>query len=186
MSRLALSALLRTLGALLARASRSRSEFRAALSADRIIAIETDDGVAYRFVARDRFLGVERGTAEYVDLRLRFATSREALGVLTSDRALGRMLDGMARGSVSLTGNLMLFLWFQGRLSEAMPFAARRRRPDRFPGAYTRPRHGIAAARSITREASAASLDPAWENASKQRAKLLLTRVAAGERAPTF
>ncbi len=186
MSRVLLSLLLATLGKLLARASRRSAGFRAALSRERTLVVETLDGVAYHFVVRKRRLSAKRGPAGDADFRLCFATSREALGFLLASRGVERMLDGMGRGSIRVEGDLLLFLWFQGRLEAAAPFAAWRRRAERFPGAYTTPRDDIEAARWIRREPVSEALDPEWGAAARQRAKLLMMRVAAGEAAPRF
>ncbi len=186
MARLVLRSLLFALGALLTHASRSRPAFRAALSADRTVTIETDDGVARQFRSVSRAMVSESGAASDSDLRLWFKTSSDALAVLLSSKGIERLLDGMSRKAARLDGNLMLFVWFLGRIDAANPLARLRRQPDRFPGAYVRPRDDIEAARSITREAAAADLDPNWSAAARQRAKLLLIRVAAGQRAPEY
>ena len=186
MARLALTLLLQCVGWLLARASRRRERFRVALSRDRVVAFETDDGPSFYFATRGRRFERGRGRHPAADFRLRCGTSRQALGVLLARDGLGRMLAGLAEGSIAVEGDLMLFMWFQGRLAEALPMARWRRHRRRFPGAYTRPRSDIAAARSIRREAPAAALDPEWTAAWKARDLLLMSRVAGGEPAPRF
>ncbi len=186
MSRVLLAFLLAALGALLSRASRRSAGFRAALSRDRTVAIETRDGVAHHFSVKKRCLYAGRGAVADADFKLSFATSGEALRMLFTRNGLERMLDGMSRGAISVDGDLLLFMWFQGRLEEAAPFAAARRRVDRFPGAYTQPRSDIKAAHMIRREPVEEALDPDWAAAWRAREKLLMMRVAAGEPAPRF
>jgi hypothetical protein len=49
------------------------------------------------------------------------------------------------------------------------------------PGAYVTPSPTVAWAKRITREPVAMELDPSWEGARRQRDKLKIMRVAAGE-----
>ncbi len=187
MARFSLRVFLKVLGLLLGRASQRSENFRAALSADRTVGIETADGVARFFAVADRRFSSGKEPRSDVDLRLRFGSAKQALRVLlSSKRGVSHMLDGMADDSIVLTGNLILFVWFQGRIQEAMPFASWRRRRQRFPGAYTEIRGDFAAGRWIRREAATGVLDPGWPAAAEQRRKLLISRVPAGEEAPKF
>jgi hypothetical protein len=184
MARAALTLLLSCVGGLLAFASRKRANFRAALSRERTIALETGDGVAFHFAARERRFVWGRGASAQCDFRLRCHDSRQMLGVLLAPDGLGRILTGMAREQIQMTGDLLLFVWFQGRIAEAWPIRKTPRK--RFPGAYIRAHDDIAAAASIRREAPAEALDPDWAAASKAREELLIWRVACGAGAPKF
>ena len=151
-----------------------------------MLCFETGDGLSFYFATRGRRFASGKGNPPGADFRLRCATSRQALGVLLAADGLGRMLAGMARGSIALDGDLLLFQWFQGRLAAALPLAGRWTRRRRFPGAYTRPRSDVAAARSIRREAPVGALHPDWTAAWTARDRLLICRVADGESAPRF
>jgi hypothetical protein len=183
---LALKVLLVIAGLLLSTASRTSARFRATLSRDRTIALETGDGVRHRFVVRDRAISSDGGASKRPDLVLRIASASQALGIFLSPRGVGKLLAGIVEGTVEVEGDLYLLLWFDARLQTVLPLREPIRRPARFPGAYVRPSDAVAAARSITREPPKAELDADWEAAWAQRRKLLMMRVAAGEPAPRF
>jgi len=74
----------------------------------------------------------------------------------------------------------MRLLWFYDLTQRLVPLA--RKIPwTTPPGAYVVPSKTIAAAGRITREPPEQALDPSWQAATRQRAKLLLIRVASGE-----
>jgi hypothetical protein len=180
-ARLALHCVLKILGMAMDLASRVSSRYRAALSRDRIIAIESKDGAAFHFVFHNRRVNGLLGRPAQADFTLRFTTSSQALGVLLSPRVVGKILNGILEGTVEHQGNLVLLLWFDGRVQQVAPLREPIRWPARFPGAYVKPRQDLAAAHLITREPAKPVLDADWAAAWKQRKKLLMMRVAAGE-----
>ena len=185
-SRLVLKALLVGAGVAMAVASRWSPRFRAALSRDRTIALETGDGVRHQFVVRGQAVSSSGSVVSRPDCRIVIATAAQALGIFLSPSGVGKLLAGIVDGTVSVEGSLYLLLWFDARLQSGRPIREPIRRPDRFPGAYVVPRNDVAAARWITREPAKSALDAAWVDAWAQRRKLLMMRVAAGEPAPEF
>lgn len=185
-SRLALRALLVGAGLIMGAASRLSPRFRAALSRDRTIVLETRDGVAHRFFVRNRVMSSRFGKTQHSDCRLVIATAAQALGIFLSPRGVGKLVAGVVDGSVLVEGDLYLLLWFDARLQSVLPIREPVRKPDRFPHAYVRPRDDVTAARWITRESPKAELDSDWPEAWAQRRQLLMMRVAAGEPAPGF
>ena len=183
-SRMVLRALLFGAGVMMAVASRMSPRFRAALSGDRTIVLETGDGVRRRFVVRGRAVSSDGRVTERNDCRVVIVTAARALGIFLSPRSVGKLVAGIVDGTVSVEGNLYLLLWFDARLQSVLPIREPIRRPDRFPGAYLRPRDDIAASRWITREPPKSTLDADWSEAWNQRRRLLMMRVAAGEAAP--
>jgi hypothetical protein len=167
-------------------ASRLSSRFRAALSRDRVIALETKDGVAYHFVVSGRSIHGSPGRPARADFTLRFTSSAQALYCLLSPSSVGQVLNGVFDGSIEHEGSLVLLLWFDGRVQQVVPLREPFRRAVRLPGAYIKPRRDIAAGALITREPARAALDADWAEAWQQREKLLLTRVAAGAPHPEF
>jgi hypothetical protein len=177
---MALRILLAALGMLLSIASRALGSTRAAITRDIVVGIETKDGVAHRFIFRDRTMTSASGSAPAADCVLRFATSSQALATLLSRHAVTRLYEGLLDGSVTIEGNPFQVLWFYDLTQWVVPLAAR---PSWTapPGAYTAPSTTVPWAERITREPVATELDPTWEDAARQRAKLKMMRVATGE-----
>jgi hypothetical protein len=177
---MALRLLLAVLGALLSAASRRIGGMRAAITRDLVIGIETGDGVARRFVFRTRAVISRSGREPPADCTIRFASSRQALAALTSRSAMSRIYEGVLDGTVRIDGNPFHAMWFYDLTQWVVPLAAR---PgwSTPPGAYVEPNTIAAWAKRITREPAAAALDPKWAGAARNRAKLKMMRVAAGE-----
>lgn len=186
MAWLALHCVLAALALAMNLASRLSSRFRAALSRDRTIAMETRDGVDYHFVVSGRQIHGSWGRPARADFTLRFASAAQALYCLLSPSSVGRVLNGVLDGTIQHHGSLVLLLWFDGRVQQVAPLREPFRRAVRLPGAYVKPRRDIAAAAMITREPPQAALDPGWAAARRQRDKLLMMRVAAGAPHPEF
>lgn len=180
MSRLALRILLSVLGWLLARASRTRPEFRGALSQDRTIVIAGGD-VAYHYSIRDRRLIAGTGTGPEPDYTLRFATPWQAVTTLLSPNGVGKIIRGALDGTVELEGDITLLLWFEGRIQQVVPTRGPTHRTVRFPGAYVMPREDNRASAWITRLPAKSELDADWTAAWEQRNKIWMVRVGAGE-----
>jgi len=182
---MALRILLALLGRLLSAASRVGSGLCAAITRDIVIGIETDDGVAYRFVFRDRVISGTSGREPAADCVIRFATASQALSALKSRHAMSRIYAGALDGTVAIEGNPFHAMWFYDLTQWVVPLAARPAWTTP-PGAYTRPNTTAVWAARITRVPVATELDPKWEDAWRQRARLKMMRVAAGEPALSF
>jgi len=177
---MALRLLLAVLGALLSAASRRIDGMRAAITRDLVIGIETGDGVAHRFVFRARAMTSESGHEASADCTIRFVSSRQALVALASRSAMSRIYEGVLDGTVRIDGNPFHAMWFYDLTQWVVPLAARPAWSTP-PGAYVEPDTIAAWAKRITREPVAAELDPKWEGAARNRAKLKMMRVVAGE-----
>jgi hypothetical protein len=177
---MALRLLLAGLGLLLSAASRTIVGMRAAITRDLVIAIETGDGVAHRFVFRARGMTSRSGREPAADCTIRFATARQALAALISRSAMSRIYDGALDGTVTIEGNPFHAMWFYDLTQCVVPLAARPAWSTP-PGAYVEPNTTAAWAKRITREPVAAELDAKWEDAARNRAKLKMMRVVAGE-----
>jgi len=182
---MALRILLALMGGLLAIASRTRTSFRRAITRDLVVEIATDDGVAHHFVFRDRYVSSRPGYAAAADCALRFATAAHAIRALTSRRSISHLVAGMLDGTVSIRGNPFVLMWFSDLTQRVVPIAARTRWATP-PGAYVAPSTTAAGAARITREPAAGELDPSWDGAIRNRAKLTMMRVAAGEPTKEF
>ena len=182
---MALKILLALLARLLSAAASLVAGLRAAITRDLVIAIETGDGVAYRFVFRDRAVSGTSGREPAADCVIRFATAGQALAALTSRNAMSRLYAGALDGTVAIEGNPFHAMWFYDLTQWVIPLAARPAWTTP-PGAYTQPSTTAAWAARVTREPVATDLDPKWENAARQRARLKMMRVAAGEPALLF
>ena len=181
MARFALQVVLAVLASVMYLASLLSSRYRAALSRDRVIALATKDGAAYHFVIGEQRIWGGRGKPARADFTLTFTSSAQALGCLLSPSSVGKILNGILDRSIEHEGNLVLLLWFDGRVQQVAPLREPIRWAARFPGAYVKPRQDIAAGTMITREPAQETLDADWTAAWQQRKKLVLIRVAAGE-----
>jgi hypothetical protein len=177
---MALRLLLAVLGTLLSAASRRIGGIRAAITRDLVIGIETGDGVAHRLVFRARAMTSRSGGVPAADCTIRFANSRQALAALTSRNAMSRIYGGVLDGTVGIEGNPFHAMWFYDLTQWVVPLAARPTWSTP-PGAYVEPNTIAAWAKRVTREPAAAELDPKWEGAARNRAKLKMMRVVAGE-----
>ena len=177
---MALRILLTALGTLLSIAARMIEGVRAAITRNLVIGIETEDGIAHRFIFRDRTVTSASGRALAADCVLRFHSGSQALSMLLSPQALSRLYAGLLDGSITIEGNPFQALWFYDLTQWVAPLA---RRPSWTmpPGAYTEPSLAAPWAARVPREPVAAALDPSWVDAARQRAKLKMTRVCAGE-----
>ena len=177
---MALQGLLSIAGFLLAVASRSSSSFRQAITRDLVVEISSDDGVARHFVFRDRAVSSHSGNARSPDCALRFASAWQGAQAFLSRHAFNHIYAGLLNGTVRTEGNPSHLLWFSDLTQRVIPLAERVDWGTP-PGAYVAPSDTVPWAKRITREPEAVELDPAWEPAVRQRAKLRMMRVAAGE-----
>ena len=177
--------LLALMGGLLALASRTRASVRQAITRDLVVEIASDDGVAHHYVFRDRRVWSRAGKAPAPDCALRFATAAQGARALTSRHTVTHLVAGLLEGTVSIRGNPLLLNWFADLTQRVVPNGATVRWGTP-PGAYVAPSDTVAAAERITREPPAAALDPQWQGAVRNRAKLTMMRVAAGEPTKEF
>ena len=108
-------------GVLLAAASRWSPRFRASLTAERTIVLETRDGVCRRFIVRARAISSDGDVAGRAHCRVVIETSAQALGIFLSPRGVGKLLAGIVDGTVAVEGSLYLLLWFDARLQSVLP-----------------------------------------------------------------
>lgn len=181
MGPLLLTWMLRLMLWLLMRASRTDPAYRAALSRDLRVELTTGDGVSMCFVVRDRRFGRD-DAGHGADLSLHFRNSLDALAFLISRDPLSRMIDAETASSIIVNGNVMLLLWFQGRIQQAVPFARGRRRKITLPGSVTAPIIASGTRRQIERLPAVAELDPDWPGAHRARDQIYMVRVAQGDR----
>ena len=177
---MALRILLAALGMLFSLGSRVSASFRGAITGDLVFEISSEDGVARHFVFRDHRVSSHAGKAPSADCVLRFATAWQGFRTFVSRHTVTRLIDGLTSGTVTLQGNAFRLLWFY-ELSQRLVPLAEKVGWGTPPGAYRAPSTDAPWAKRITREPVAVALDPGWEAAVRQRAKLKMTRVAAGE-----
>ncbi len=172
---------LRILRRRLAYVSRANPDYRAALSRDVCIHLSTGDGVSMRFVVRDRRFVADDSEAP-ADLALRFRTATDALAFLLSPDPLARMIDGQTSPNITLSGNAILLLWFQGRILQALPFSRLHRRRISLPGSVTAPIARSRTRRQVERLPVTDELDPDWHSALTAREQIYMYQVAHGKR----
>ena len=91
-----------------------------------------------RFVVSARRFTLDEGN-QPADLALHFRTSKDALKFLVARDPLAQMVGGPGAQNITLTGNALLLLWFQGRIQQALPLTRLRQHKVRLPGSVTQP-----------------------------------------------
>ena len=177
---MALRILLAVLGTLFTLWSRLSPSFRRAITRDLVFEISSGDGVARHFVFRDRRVSSHVGKAPTADCVLGFATASQGFRTFVSRHTVTRLIDGLTSGTITLQGNAFRLLWFYELSQRLVPLAGKVGWGTP-PDAYRAPSTDAPWARRVTREPVAIALDPAWEAAVRQRAKLKMMRVAGGE-----
>ena len=151
-----------------------------------VIEIASAGGVARHFLFADRRATSRAGRADSPDLSVRFPTAWVGVAALLAPNGPDRLFQGMLDGSIEVRGDRRLLLWFQGLAPAAIPGLPAFRLPHTPPSPYRRPAASADVSRRIVREPAAAELDPAQTDTWTARKKLLMMRVAAGERPKAF
>lgn len=183
---MALRILLVVLGSAFSLVSRTRDSFRRQLSREVVVEIASADGVARHFVFAGRRATSRAGGADAPDLSIRFPAAGVGVRVLLARDGPERLFQGLLDGSIQVVGDRRLLLWFQGLVPAAIPGFPAFRLPHTPPSPYVRPTTNPDLNRRIVREPAVAELDAQQADAWTARKKLLMMRVAAGERPKPF
>ena len=179
---LVLRVLLASVGRLMAATSRVDPVLRSCITRDIVFEISTEEGVArhWRFDGVTRRVSFHRGRAADPDCAMRFANAAVAVRTLLArdPAAADKAIDG---GAMRIEGSPWLALWFSGLAKRLTMMGRWRVRRRRLPHPYVQHDPSSRMARFITVEPPQRELDPSWEAAWKQRAKLAVVRVPAGE-----
>jgi hypothetical protein len=178
-----LRALLWVLGYGLVLASRFSAAVRSQITRNLTVEISTDDGVArhWMFDSQQRRVSVSAGRAEAPDFAVRFTSSGQALGDLTSPRALDRIMGGLMHGAVRLEGSPLILLWFHGLMRKLVAIGGAGPARQALPGGYLAHDPASDGAEQITIEPAVRQLDPRWTAAWNSRARLWIVRAASGD-----
>jgi hypothetical protein len=179
---LVLRVLLALVGRLMAAASQVDPVLRSCITRDVVFEISTEGGVArhWRFDGVTRRVSFHRGRAADPDCAMRFADAAVAVrSLLARDPAAAD--KAIEAGAMRIEGSPLLALWFSGLAKRLTMMGRWRVRRRRLPHPYVRHDPSSRMARFITVEPPQHELDPSWEAAWKQRAKLAVVRVPAGE-----
>jgi len=179
---LVLRVLLAVVGRLMAVTSRVDPVLRSCITRDVVFEISTEEGVArhWRFDGATRRVSSHPGRAADPDCTLRFANAAVAVRSLLADdpAAADKALEA---GAMRIEGSSSLALWFSGLTKRLTMMGRWRVRRRRLPHPYVKHDPSSPMARFITVEPPQRELDPSWEAAWKQRTKLAVVRVPAGE-----
>jgi len=181
-AKIALNSLLAFVERLMAAATQVDPVLRSCITRDVAFEISTDDGVARhcRFDGVNHRVASSRGHAADPDCAMRFTTASAALRTLLSSDP-GAADKAIAAGEMRIEGSASLALWFSGLVERVTMIGRWRVRRRALPEPYLEHDPASQAARFITVEPPESELDPSWEAAWEQRAKLVLVRVPAGE-----
>jgi hypothetical protein len=181
--RRALRSLLWALAQALVLAARLRAPVRLQITRSFTFEISTDDGVARQWVFDNhrRRVTTSAGSPNTADHALRFTSSREAIRVLASPDAVGRMADGLYRETVRIEGHPLIPVWFFSLMRTFIPFGRATQCHRALPGAYLTHDPLSNGNETIVIEPAVSQLDPRWTNAWSARAKLWIVRGANGE-----
>jgi len=180
--RLVLRVFLASLGRLMSAASRVDPALRRCITRDVVFEISTADGVArhWRFDGIARRVSSHQGRAADSHCAMRFASAAVAVrSLLAGDPAAAdRAIEA---GTMRIEGTASPALWFSGLVELLTTTGRRRVRRRRLPHPYLQHDPSSRMARFITVEPPQRELDPSWQAAWRQRAKLAVVRVPAGE-----
>lgn len=181
--RTALRSLLWALAQALVIAARLRSSVRLQITRSFTFEISTDDGVARQWVfdSHRRRVTTSAGSLNTADHALRFTSSHEALRVLASPDAVGRMADGLYRETARIEGHPLIPVWFLSLMRTFIPIGRATQYHRALPGAYLTHDPALNGNENIIIEPTVSQLDPRWTNAWSARAKLWIIRGANGE-----
>lgn len=148
--------------------------------------ISTADGVRRRwhFDGPTRRITSTSRPEGAADHHLHFRGSAQAVGVLTSTRAVDAVVTGLARHRIQLRGSAFIVLWFYGLTRRNLAIGRTRGPRHRVPGAYLRPDPNRDGPEAIVREPAVDQLDPTWQAAWDARATLWMVRGPGGEPMP--
>jgi hypothetical protein len=177
-----LRALLALVGRLMGAASRVDPVLRSCITRDTVFEISTEQGVArhWRFDGVTHRVSSHPGRAIDPDCAMRFADAAVALRTLVASGPAAAD-EAITSGTLRIEGSAALGLWFAGLAKRLTMLGRWRVRRMPLPGPYLRPDPSSRVARFITVEPAQRELDPGWEAAWRQRAKLAVVRVPAGE-----
>jgi hypothetical protein len=178
--------MLSALGMGLVLACRLSDAFRRQVTRDLTIQIGSADGVFHHYVFAPRTVISRAGTATAPTLNLCFDNARQGWLALVSPHTVGKIVHALLEGHAEYSGNAVLLLWFYGLTRFVLPIGRTKPLAIPLPEAYVAPAtHGNVAGR-IVREPPATELDPNWNLAHRQRAKMAMIRGSAGESVPMW
>jgi hypothetical protein len=180
---LVLHVLLALAGRLMAATSRVDPVLRSGVTGDAVFEISTDDGVArhWRFDGVTHRVSSHRGRAAEPDCAMRFANAAVALRCLLARNPVAAAYQAIEAGAMRIEGSTSLTVWFSGLAKRLTMMGRWRARQRRLPHPYVQHDPSSRMASFITVEPPQRELDPSWVAAWKQRAKLAVVRVPAGE-----
>lgn len=167
-------------------ACRLSDSFRAQVTRELIVQVGSAEGVFHHYVFTPRAVASRRGAATAPTLSLCFDNARQAWLALLSRQAVGRIVQALLTGNARYSGNAVLLLWFFGLTRFVLPLGRTAPLPKPPPDAYVACDSNGKVAGRITREPPATALDPGWEPAHRQRAKMTMIRGSAGEPVPMW
>lgn len=160
---------------------RRNATFRKQVTREVTVQIGSAEGVFHHYLFTPRAVTSRRGPAVDPTLSLCFDNARLGILTLASPRAVGKIVHALQGRRAEYRGNAVLLLWFYGLTRFVLPIGKTGRLRVPPPDAYVEPSMQSKVAKQIVREASVEELDPAWEAAHRQRAKMIMIRGSAGE-----
>ncbi len=115
--------LLWMLGRLMAKASRTNSEFQQQLAGkDLVFQLHTLDGkIARHFIVKDQRIGSKRGVASAPAFALGFKDATYGFATMTAKNKQLAFMQGIQNKDIQIQGNPALVMWFQGLMKYLMP-----------------------------------------------------------------
>jgi hypothetical protein len=169
--------------------SRVNRRFRCQVTANEVIEVRTEDGVAWHYVFAfpGRHVSSRAGRPRSpASLSLCFETSGLALTTLVRPRAVGRIVQLLLAERATYAGNPAYVPWFWGLTRMVLPYGRQRPLREPLPGALSEPNPGSKVADRITREPVAQTLDPGWTGALAARQKMAMVRGSTGNDIPMW
>ena len=171
--------LLWSIGVLLFILSRTSTRMRNQIAKDFGITVASKEGVARTFLFYNRKARSIPGCDSKAVLTITFTTGWQAVRILLAKDGVGKVIDGLASGSISYEGDLPYLLWFYEMIIAYVPWLNRSVHKT-MPNNYSIPDSTTKTGKKIIREPAVQKLDPNWKNALSQREKILLWSVGKG------
>ncbi|WP_329407093.1 hypothetical protein OG563_34410 [Nocardia vinacea] len=186
MSNAAMRLLLWFLGQCIARGSRFMPSVRSQITRTLTFEMSAGDRVARHWVfdGQLRRATTYSGHAAVADCAVRIGSSGQALRILSSPKAVDKLVDAHHHGTVDIHGSAFVLLWFFGLTRKFIKIGRASGPRHRIPDAYLAHDPAASGAETIVIEPAVLRLDPAWRAAWNARSKLSMIRAATDEPMP--
>ncbi|MFI7669551.1 hypothetical protein [Nocardia sp. NPDC049526] len=186
MSNAAMRLLLWFLGQCIAQGSRFMPSVRSQITRSLTFEMSAGDRVARHWIfdTQLRRATSHSGHAAAADCVVHIGSSRQALRILSSPRAVDKLVEANHQGTVEIHGSAFVLLWFFGLTRKFIKIGRASGPRHRIPDAYIAHDPAASGDETILIEPAVVRLDPEWKAAWKARSTLWMVRGTTDEPMP--